>query len=542
MSILVEALSVVIPRHVLDAGYPGGTEGYLNTARRARGARYALCDERLTCVSFATPAEVEAFTMPLDALGLAGEAGAPAPVACVDEDFGPTAPCPWLRWRRHGDGYTSCWLEWTEPGELITPDDWLPPRQRTMARGAPNTAQHGAGMETVSRHDPALEAPADASVPDAFVPHPPAPARRTVVGPLTPISTPAIVAAAGAEQAVAAVDEAFTRSLEEWSLPEFEAAEEELPRSAAAEEDPLPGDPGGDGIVEGEVSGEEASGEEAPGEEASREEASEEEAFGDVTVEHLDAEPAEPPRLPGPFEASADDSPPELERMPAAPVGDPAPTRLSDEAVDALFAVWEAPSDPAPEAFPDDTVGPRPLARNLPSLTSSEVSPEVSAPPSPSPTPGPMTAIAAAPTTSIEAILVHLAERGWRYSQDGDQKTVFYQAAGVRASYPGFATADEGAGLTWLYVQLPVRVPEHRRAAAVELLTRANHGLPVGNFEFDYGDGEVRFKTVADSSEGCFSAAAAGRLLHHALQACDRYHDPLMQVIYGGLSPAEAMG
>ncbi len=44
----------------------------------------------------------------------------------------------------------------------------------------------------------------------------------------------------------------------------------------------------------------------------------------------------------------------------------------------------------------------------------------------------------------------------------------------------------------------PVTVPTERRPAMAEFLTRANYGLVLGNFEMDFEDGEVRYKTSID--------------------------------------------
>jgi hypothetical protein len=38
------------------------------------------------------------------------------------------------------------------------------------------------------------------------------------------------------------------------------------------------------------------------------------------------------------------------------------------------------------------------------------------------------------------------------------------------------------------------RAPENKRAAIAEVITRANYGLNIGNFEMDYRDGEIRYK------------------------------------------------
>ncbi|HEX5581066.1 MAG TPA: hypothetical protein VFX39_05770, partial [Gemmatimonadaceae bacterium] len=159
MSTLVEAVSVVIPRHVLDVSYPGGCDAYLEGARRTRGVRFVVADARLTSVSLATLDEATAFVRPLEAIGLTTPDGRPLAIACVDEHFGPTAPAPWLRWRRHDEGYTSCWLEWTEPGELALPDVRL---DAAGAAASTNGASGAMGGSAPEPFDPFADA-ADAS-------------------------------------------------------------------------------------------------------------------------------------------------------------------------------------------------------------------------------------------------------------------------------------------------------------------------------------------------------------------------------------------
>ena len=41
----------------------------------------------------------------------------------------------------------------------------------------------------------------------------------------------------------------------------------------------------------------------------------------------------------------------------------------------------------------------------------------------------------------------------------------------------------------------PIKVPEEQRVAVNEFITRANYGLTNGNFEMDFNDGELRYKT-----------------------------------------------
>src|SRR5215212_5325423 len=48
------------------------------------------------------------------------------------------------------------------------------------------------------------------------------------------------------------------------------------------------------------------------------------------------------------------------------------------------------------------------------------------------------------------------------------------------------------------YVIRDEPVPPERREAVALLLTRANYGIYLGNFEMDLDDGEIRFKVSVD--------------------------------------------
>ena len=49
-----------------------------------------------------------------------------------------------------------------------------------------------------------------------------------------------------------------------------------------------------------------------------------------------------------------------------------------------------------------------------------------------------------------------------------------------------------------VYCVCSLNVPPARRAAVMELVTRANYGLRLGCFELDLDDGEVRFRASLD--------------------------------------------
>ena len=110
-----------------------------------------------------------------------------------------------------------------------------------------------------------------------------------------------------------------------------------------------------------------------------------------------------------------------------------------------------------------------------------------------------------------------------------------------RATVPLFARVRETQFLVLIYTILPVRCPESKFSEMLELLTRANWGLPLGNFEMDLSDGEIRFKTSVDV-EGVplnqpLGAPAAEMAITNILMAnkvaMDRYLPAILGLIYG---------
>jgi len=91
------------------------------------------------------------------------------------------------------------------------------------------------------------------------------------------------------------------------------------------------------------------------------------------------------------------------------------------------------------------------------------------------------------------------------------------------------------------YVMCPVKAPEEKRQAIAEFIARANYGLRIGNFELDFSDGEVRYKSSLDFEGVVLGPELIHNAIYPAAQTMDRYLPGLMGVIYGNKTPAEAI-
>jgi hypothetical protein len=91
------------------------------------------------------------------------------------------------------------------------------------------------------------------------------------------------------------------------------------------------------------------------------------------------------------------------------------------------------------------------------------------------------------------------------------------------------------------YAVAPVKVPEEVRMAVAEYLTRANYGLRIGNFELDYSDGEVRYKSSLDFEGQTLTSDLIRNAIYPAVHTMDRYLPGLLRVSFGGATPHEAI-
>lgn len=104
---------------------------------------------------------------------------------------------------------------------------------------------------------------------------------------------------------------------------------------------------------------------------------------------------------------------------------------------------------------------------------------------------------------------------------------------------------DVGAGSNGrrllVYSIYPVRVPEGKRPVVAELLTRINWGLPTGDFEMDWGDGEVRVRTAMPLEQGDFTDKQLEQLFYSNLALANRYLAGIYGAAFGNVSPEVAL-
>jgi hypothetical protein len=141
----------------------------------------------------------------------------------------------------------------------------------------------------------------------------------------------------------------------------------------------------------------------------------------------------------------------------------------------------------------------------------------------------------------LEAARDYLERSGWdveRHPEEPLLRTVTESRDGTWTSY---VRAREGEQQLVFYSVHPRSAPPEQLAEIAEFLHRVNYGTIIGNFELDYGDGEIRFKTSLDVEGEALTDVQLEKLTTYNVGAMGRHVPLIGAVIDGTLTALEAM-
>lgn len=144
-------------------------------------------------------------------------------------------------------------------------------------------------------------------------------------------------------------------------------------------------------------------------------------------------------------------------------------------------------------------------------------------------------------TTILETTKAFFAAEEWQVRQVGERPVLEMSARTEELRWGCFAEAREETHELLFYSVAPFFVPEQRRPDAAVLLTRINYGLSFGNFEMDWEDGEVRYKTGVDVEGDELTAALIQQVIYRNVRQAGRYLPTIQAMLDESLSPEEAL-
>ena len=142
---------------------------------------------------------------------------------------------------------------------------------------------------------------------------------------------------------------------------------------------------------------------------------------------------------------------------------------------------------------------------------------------------------------AFEAVGKFMEDDGWHPQVIDDNNVYRAYFVGHNGEVTCFAQVRVDLEQFIFYVVMPVRAPANMRLAVAEYITRANYGLRIGNFEMDFEDGEVRYKSSLDFEGVGLTPGLIRNTIYPAVQTMDRYLPGVLSVVFGGKSAEEAI-
>jgi hypothetical protein len=144
-------------------------------------------------------------------------------------------------------------------------------------------------------------------------------------------------------------------------------------------------------------------------------------------------------------------------------------------------------------------------------------------------------------TQIFEEMVNFFKEDDWPFYEVEGKSILQMAFQGENGKWTCYAKARVEQEQFVFYSICPVNAPENKRQAVAEFLTRANSGMIIGNFELDFADGEIRYKTSIDVDGDTLSSALIKRLVYANVTMMDEYLPGIMSVIYGEVEPKDAI-
>lgn len=140
-----------------------------------------------------------------------------------------------------------------------------------------------------------------------------------------------------------------------------------------------------------------------------------------------------------------------------------------------------------------------------------------------------------------EVIKKFLVENDWRFMFD-EKEGVFTVVIGLKSKLESTRCEIRVGEDSFINLAgVKFNAPEEARDAVCEFITRANYGLLNGNFEMDFEDGEIRYKSWCNCDDMLPTVAIVRDAIVIPALMLTRFGDGLAAVIFGMKTPLEAI-
>jgi len=141
----------------------------------------------------------------------------------------------------------------------------------------------------------------------------------------------------------------------------------------------------------------------------------------------------------------------------------------------------------------------------------------------------------------LSTIVNFFTEDDWSFTKIQGEPVLRMAFQGKNGKWTCYAKARTEKAQFVFYSICPVSVPESKRLAIAEFITRANYSTIIGNFELDFVSGEIRYKTSIDVEGSTLTFPQIKQLVYTNLMMMDEYLPGIISVIDGDVEARDAI-
>jgi hypothetical protein len=142
--------------------------------------------------------------------------------------------------------------------------------------------------------------------------------------------------------------------------------------------------------------------------------------------------------------------------------------------------------------------------------------------------------------TLLEQVIRFFTTEDWQFTKLQGEPTLAMAFQGKQSRWNCYACVREDQQQFTFYSICPIATPIDKRTAIAEFLTRANYGMILGNFELDWDDGEIRYKTSIDVTDSTLTPALIQPIVYTNVLTMDQYL-PGIQAVIDGVGAIDAL-
>ena len=141
----------------------------------------------------------------------------------------------------------------------------------------------------------------------------------------------------------------------------------------------------------------------------------------------------------------------------------------------------------------------------------------------------------------LNLIKEYLKKQDWQFSKLEDKNVLLFGIGGKNGNFQCVADVNEEEQKFIFFSICGANAPLEKRSEVLGLLNQLNYTLFLGHFDMDVEDGEIRYKTSILYKHITPNTDLIDQIIMTSIVAMDTYLPAIMGVMFGGLTPTQAI-